>query len=188
MADTVAEKKLKQDIHTKNLIRSEIEILLGYVTRRKDKLVSLKSFKGQRKYADSIKRYISKIEKLRAGLNRMNEYLDKKIREVGKFSDSEVKEYVSQLEKEISEIEASNIPEGKGASKNQGIEEIRNARVKLAELKGKGNVQEKIEKAIGRKSENVDGIERVARLNMLWFPSVLLKKPGQNLPENCSWG
>ena len=108
MTDTIIEKKLKQDIHEKNLIRSEIEILLGDVSRWKDKLINLKSFKGQRKYTDSIKRYISEIEKLRAGLNKMNEYVDKHIREVGKFSDSEVKEFTSQLEKKISEIESGN--------------------------------------------------------------------------------
>lgn len=161
MTDTIIEKKLKQDIHEKNLIRSEIEILLGDVSRWKDKLINLKSFKGQRKYTDSIKRYISEIEKLRAGLNKMNEYVDKHIREVGRFSDSEVKEFTSQLEQKISETEASNESEGKGASKNKDIEEIRNARAKLAELKGKGNVQGKIEKASGRKSEDIEEVERV---------------------------
>ena len=161
MTDTIIEKKLKQDIHEKNLVRSEIEILLGDVSRWKDKLINLKSFKGQRKYTDSIKRYISEIEKLRAGLNKMNEYVDKHIREVGKFSDSEVKEFTSQLEKKISEIEAGNESEEKGASKNKDIEEIRNARAKLAELKGKGNVQGKIEKASGRKSEDIEEVERV---------------------------
>ena len=161
MTDTIIEKKLKQDIHEKNLVRSEIEILLGDVSRWKDKLINLKSFKGQRKYTDSIRRYIFEIEKLRAGLNKMNEYVDKHIREVGKFSDSEVKEFTSQLEKKISEIEAGNESEGKGASKNKDIEEIRNARAKLAELKGKGNVQGKIEKASGRKSEDIEEVERV---------------------------
>ena len=161
MTDTIIEKKLKQDIHEKNLIRSEIEILLGDVSRWKDKLINLKSFKGQRKYPDTIRRYIFKIEKLRAGLNKMNEYVDKHIREVGKFSDSEVKEFTSQLEQKISEIEAGNESEGKGASKNKDIEEIRNARAKLAELKGKGNVQGKIEKASGRKSEDIEEVERV---------------------------
>ena len=161
MTDTIIDKKLKQDIYQKNLIRSEIEKRLESVTRWKDKLINLKSFKGQRKYTDSIKRYISEIEKLRAGLNKMNEYVDKHIREVGKFSDSEVKEFTSQLEQKISEIEAGNEPEGKGASKNKDIEEIRNARAKLAELKGKGNVQGKIEKASGRKSEDIEEVERV---------------------------
>ncbi len=169
MADTIIEKKLKQDIHMKNLIRSEIEILLGYVSRWKDKLINLKSFKGQRKYTDTIKRYISEIEKLRAGLNKMNEYVDKHIREVGKFSDSEVKEFTSQLEQKISEIEAGNGSEKKGASKNKDIEEIRNARAKLAELKGKGNVQGKIEKASGKKSEDLEDVElvtgKIVRLN-----------------------
>jgi uncharacterized phage infection (PIP) family protein YhgE len=169
MAETTIEKRLKRDIHEKNLLRSKIERHLGSISRWKDKLINLKSFKGQRKYADSIKRYISEIESLRTGLNKMNEVVDKHIREVGKFSDSEVKEFSSQLEQKISDIEAGNESEEKGVSKNKDIEEIRNARAKLAELKGKGNVQGKIEKANGKKSEDIEEIERatgkIVRLN-----------------------
>ncbi len=161
MVDTIIEKRLKQDIHKKNLIRSEIEKRLESVSRWKDKLINLKSFKGQSKYADSIKRYISEIESLRASLNKMNEDVDKHIREVGKFSDSEVKEFSSQLEQNISDIEAGSESEEKGVSKNKDIEEIRNARTKLAELKGKGDVQEKIDKASGKKSEDIEEVERV---------------------------
>ncbi|MFQ5687407.1 MAG: hypothetical protein ACE5GV_12190 [Candidatus Scalindua sp.] len=160
MTVKIMEKKLKQDIYKKNLIRSGIERHLESVSRWKDKLINLKSFKGQRKYTESIKRYIAEIESLRASLNKMNEYVDKHIREVGKFSDSEVKEFTSQLEQKISEIEAGSKSEGKGVSKNKDIEEIRNARAKLAALKGKGNVQEKIEKAKGKKSEDIEAVER----------------------------
>ncbi len=160
MVDTIIERKLKQDIHEKNLLRSEIERHLRSISRWKDKLINLKSFKGQRKYADSIKRYIFEIESLRAGLNKMNEVVDKHIREVGKFSDSEVKAFCSQLEQKISDIEAGNETEGNGVSKNKDIEEIRKARAKLAELKGKGNVQEKIEKAKGKMSEDIEEVER----------------------------
>ncbi len=160
MVATIIEKKLKQDIHEKNLIRSEIEFLLESVSRWKDKLINLKSFKGQSKCADSIKRYISEIESLRTRLNKMNEDVDKNIREVGKFSDSQVKEFSSQLEQKICDIEAGNESEGKDVSKNKDIEEIRNARAKLAELKGKGNVQEKVEKAREKKSVDIEAAER----------------------------
>ncbi|MDP6527878.1 MAG: hypothetical protein QF858_03320, partial [Candidatus Pacebacteria bacterium] len=146
--------------HRKNLLRSEIESHLKSISRWKDKLINLKSFKGQRKYTDSIKRYISEIEKLCAGLNKMNEDVDKHIRELGRFSDSEVKEFCSQLEQKISDIEAGNETKEKGVSKNKDIGEIRNARAKLAELKGKGNVQGKIEKARGKKSEDIEMVER----------------------------
>lgn len=160
MAGIINEKKLKQDIHKKNLLRREIEKHLESISRWKDKLVNLKSFKGQRKYADSIKRCISEIESLRASLNKMNDVMDKRIREVGKFSDSEVKEFSSHLKRKISDIEAGDESERKDVSKNKDIEEIRNARAKLAELKGKGNVQEKIEKAKGKKSEDIEEAER----------------------------
>ena len=171
MVATIIEKKLKQDIHKKNLLRREIEFLLGSVSRWKDKLIDLKSFQGQSKYADSIKRYISEIESLRARLNKKNEVVDKQIREMGKFSDSEVKEFCSQLEQKVSDLDAGNESEGKDGSKNKDIEEIRNARAKLAELKGKGNVQGKIEKANRKKSENIEAVERatgkIVKLNKL---------------------
>jgi len=160
MVEIIIEKKLKQDIHKKNLLRSQIEMHLVSISRWKDKLINLKSFKGQRKYTDSIKRYISEIESLRASLNKMNEDVDKHIRDVGKFSDSEVREFSSQLEQKISDIGAGSESEGKGASKNKDIEEIRNARAKLAELKGKGNVQEKIDKAKGKMNEEIEEVER----------------------------
>ena len=160
MVDTIIEKKLKQDILKKNTLRSEIESRLKTVSRWQNKLTNLKSFQEQRKYSDSIKRYISQIERLRLKLNRINEDVEKNIRAVGKFSDSEVKDFCLQLEQEISDIETGSGSEGKGVSKIKDIAEIRNARAKLAELKGKGNLQEKIEKARKRVSEDIEEIER----------------------------
>ena len=159
MVDTTIEKKLKNDILKRRAIKNEIEKCVRAVSQWKDKLAKLKSFQEQTKYTASIKRYVSTIENLRVDLNRMNEEVDKHIREVGKFSDSEVKKFSSQLEQEISDIEAGKESKKETVSKKD-IEEIKNARKKLAELKGKGNLQQKIEKAREKVSEDLEEIER----------------------------
>ncbi|MHC4267472.1 MAG: hypothetical protein ACYSTS_03310 [Planctomycetota bacterium] len=168
MVGTTNEKKLKNDIYKKNMIRSEIEKQMSAVSRWKEKLANLRNFQGQAKYTDSIKRYIAEIERLRTKLNQMNEEVDTNIRALGKFSDSEVNEFCSLLEQELSEIEA-----GKGSEKNkipkEEIKELKNARTKLAELKGRGNVQEKIEKARKKVGEDIEEIEqatgKITKLN-----------------------
>jgi len=162
------EKKLKNDIYTKNLIRSAIESQVGAVSQLKEKLVSSKSFQGQMKFTASIKRYISDIERLRIKLNQLNEEVDKNIRELGRFSDSEVNEFCFRLEQKLSEIETE-----KGSEKNKvqkkEIKELKNARAKLAELKGRGNVQEKIEKTMKEANESIEEIEhatgKIIKLN-----------------------
>ncbi len=159
MVDTTIEKKLKNDILKRRSIKNEIERYVRAVSQWKDKLAKLKSFQEQTKYTASIKRYVSKIERLRVSLNQMNEEVDKHIREVGKFSDSEVKKFSSQLEQEISGIETGKDSKEKKVSEKD-IEEIKNARKKLAELKGKGNLQQKIEKAKEKVSEDIEEIER----------------------------
>ena len=160
MVDTTIEKKLKSDILEKNTLRNEMERYVGSVSQWRDKLVNLKSFQGQTKYTASIKRYVSKIESLRVRLNQMNGEVDKRIREVGKFSDSEVNEFSSRLERKISDIEAGKESNKEKMSKKD-IEEIKNARKKIAELKGKGNLQQKIEKAKEKVREDLEEIERV---------------------------
>ncbi len=157
MVEATIEKKLKSDIFKKNSLRNEIEGHMRTVSQWRDKLVKFKSFQEQTKYAASIKRYVTKIERLRERLNQMNEDVDKNIREVGKFSDSEVQKFSSQLEQEISDIEADKGPQEKS---KKDLEEIKNARKKLAELKGKGNLQKKIEKAKEKVCEDIEEIER----------------------------
>ncbi len=153
------EKKLKSDIYKKNMISSKIEKQVGAVSRWKEKLVNSRSFQGQTKYAASIKRHVADLECLRIKLNRMNEEVDKDIRELGKFSDTEVNEFCSRLEQELSGVETGNGSEKKEVSQKE-IKEIKNARAKLAELKGKGSVQEKIEKARKKVDEDIEEIEQ----------------------------
>jgi len=166
MVETTIEKKLNDGILEKNTLRNEIEGYVGSVSQWRDKLVNLKNFQGQTKYAASIKRYVSRIEGLRLEFNQLNEEVERNIR--GKFSDAEVKEYSSQLEQEISGIEA-----GKESNEQKVSKKNAKARTKPAESKGKakanskgtgkgvGSLQQKIEKAQGRVSEGLEEVERV---------------------------
>ncbi len=168
MAGTTNEKKLKSDIYQKNMLRSKIEKQVEAVSQWKEKLAGLKNFQGQTKYTASIKRYIAEIERLRIRFNQMNEDVDKDIRELGKFSDSEVDEFCTQLERELGGIETGNESVEKKVSQKE-IKEIKNARAKLAELKGRGNVQEKIDRARKKMGEDIGEIElttdKIIKLN-----------------------
>ncbi len=159
MADLI-ERKLKHDIHEKNTLRKQMERYMKAVSQWKNRLANLKNFREQKKCAASIMRYIAEVERLRVKLNRMNEDADKNLRKAGKFSDHEVKGFCSQLEKEIRDIEAGNESEKNNVAGKKVIAEIKNARTKIAELKGKGNLQEKIEKARRKVSEDIEEIER----------------------------
>ncbi|MBO1224640.1 MAG: hypothetical protein JYX80_09420 [Candidatus Scalindua sediminis] len=159
--DTTIIKKLKHDINQKNKTRREIEKRITAVRLWKDELESSKCFQKQKRYSASIKRYIAEIEGLRTKLNQMNEGLDKRINELGGFSVSEIKESRSQLEQEIRNMENDGNLKEKKSRRSKDIEEIKNAREKLAELKGKGGLQRKIEKANKQLTEDLAEVEQV---------------------------
>lgn len=159
--DTTIIKKLKHDINQKNKTRREIEKRIAAVRQWKDELESSKCFQKQKRYSASIKRYIAEIEGLRTKLNQMNEGLDKRINELGGFSVSEIKESRSQLEQEIRNMENDGNLKEKKSRRSKDIEEIKNAREKLAELKGKGGLQRKIEKANKQLTEDLAEVEQV---------------------------
>ncbi len=127
----------------------------------KDGLEGSKCFQKQRRYSASIKRYIAEIEGLRAKLNRMNEGLDKRINELGECPVSEIEEFRSQMEQEIRNIETDGNLKKKKSRRSKDVEEIKNAREKLAELKGKGGLQRKIEKASKQLAEDLVEVEQV---------------------------
>ncbi|KKM86491.1 hypothetical protein LCGC14_1278420 [marine sediment metagenome] len=159
--DTTIIKKLKHDINQKNKTRREIEKRITAVRLWKDELESSKCFQKQKRYSASIKRYIAEIEGLRTKLNQMNEGLDKRINELGGFSVSEIKESRSQLEQEIRNMENDGNLKEKKSRRSKDIEGIKNAREKLAELKGKGGLQRKIEKANKQLTEDIAEVEHV---------------------------
>jgi hypothetical protein len=165
MVDTTVEKKLNDDILEKNTLRNEIEGYVGSVSQWRDKLVNLKNFQGQTKYAASIKRYVSRIEGLRLEFNQLNEEVERNIREMGKFSDADVKAFSSKLEQEVSKYIGET---EKNLSKKKIIIKINPAQSKKKSKakskgtgKGVGSLQQKIEKAQEKVSEGLEEIERV---------------------------
>ena len=166
MVETTIEKKLHDDILEKNTLRNEIEGYVRTVSKWRNKLADLKSFQGQTKYADSIKRYVTKIEGLRVELNELNEEVEKNIRETGKFADADVKAFSSQLDQEVSKYIGET--EKKASKKKIKIKPNPAQAKKKTKAKSKGtgkgvgSLEQKIEKAIGRVSEGLEEAERIA--------------------------
>jgi valyl-tRNA synthetase len=150
-------RKLKHDINKKNEIRGGVERRIKTIRLWKVKLKGSNCFQKQKRYTASIKRYIKEIERLRAKLNSMNEDLDKRIREVGEYSTSELEAFTSQLDQEIKTVDV----EGKSEKKKSSSGEVKNARKNLAELKGEKELQKKIEKANKLLKENIEEIEQI---------------------------
>ena len=166
MVETTIEKKLHDDILEKNTLRNEIEGYVRTVSKWRNKLADLKSFQGQTKYADSIKRYVTKIEGLRVELNELNEEVEKNIRETGKFADADVKAFSSQLEQDVSKyIGETEKKESKKKIKikpNPAQAKKKTKAKSKGTGKGVGSLEQKIEKAIGRVSEGLKEAERIA--------------------------
>ncbi|MBT3878136.1 MAG: hypothetical protein HON76_04580 [Candidatus Scalindua sp.] len=166
MVETTIEKKLNNDILQKNTLRNEIEGYVRTVSQWRDKLVNLKNFQGQTKYADSIKRYVTRIEGLRVEFNQMNEEVEKNIRETGKFADADVKAFSSQLEQEASKYigeTEKNVPKKKFKIKINPAQAKKKTKAKSKGTgKGVGSLEQKVEKAIGRVSEGLEEAERIA--------------------------
>jgi ElaB/YqjD/DUF883 family membrane-anchored ribosome-binding protein len=166
MVETTIEKKLNDDILEKNTLRNEIEGYVRTVSQWRDKLVNLKNFQGQTKYADSIKRYVTKIEGLRVELNQLNEEVEKNIRETGKFADADVKAFSSQLEQEVSKYigeTEKKAPEKKIKIKPNPAQAKKKTKAKSKGTgKGVGSLEQKIKTAMGRVSEGLEEAERIA--------------------------
>ena len=166
MVDATIEKKLNDDILQKNTLRNEIDGYVRTVSQWRDKLVNLKNFQGQSKYADSIKRYVTRIEGLRVEFNQMNEEVEKNIRETGKFADADVKAFSSQLEQEASKYigeTEKNVPKKKIKLKANPAQAKKKSKAKSKGTgKGVGSLEQKVEKAIGRVSEGLEEAERIA--------------------------
>ena len=166
MVETTIEKKLHDDILEKNTLRNEIEGYVRTVSKWRNKLADLKSFQGQTKYADSIKRYVTKIEGLRVELNELNEEVEKNIRETGKFADADVKAFSSQLEQDVSKyIGETEKKESKKKIKikpNPAQAKKKTKAKSKGTGKGVGSLEQKIKTAIERVSKDMEEAERIA--------------------------
>ena len=186
MVEATIEKKLNDDILEKNTLRNEIEGYVRTVSKWRDKLVNLKNFQGQAKYADSIKRYVTRIEGLRIELNQLNEEVEKNIRETGKFADADVKAFTSQLEQDVSKYigeTEKNVTKKKIKIKINPAQAKKKTKAKSKGTgKGVGSLEQKIEKAMGRVSKDMEEVERVAGKMIILNRN--LKKVGVSASED----
>lgn len=119
--DSSTVKQIKTDISRKNELRSELEKSVILIGQWKDKLAKSNSFQKQKQYSASIKRYITKVEQMCAILRKMNEDLDKRIREAENFSDTEIKRFQLQLEEELNNIGSDEGPKQKTYTRKKTI-------------------------------------------------------------------
>ncbi len=166
MVETTIEKKLNDDILEKNTLRNEIEGCVRIVAKWRDKLADTKSFQEQTKYADSIKRFVTRIEGLRVEFNQLNEEVERNIRETGKFADADVKAFSSQLEQEVSKYigeTEKNLPKKKIKIKANPAKAKKKSKAKSKGTgKGVGSLEQKIEKTMERVSKDMEEAERIA--------------------------
>lgn len=127
MADihTPVEKRLKRDINAKNEIRRDLEKSVSLVRRLSEKLKNCRNRGKISRYNSTIKRHRNQTEQRRVEFLRSNEDLEKRIRQEMEYSEQEVEEFKTRLQKETREMEE--------------------ARSKLAEIKTDREKSEKTE-------------------------------------------
>lgn len=106
MADihTTVERRLKKDIIAKNIIRRDLEKIMFLIRRLSEKLRKCRNHRNISRYNSTIKRQRKKVAQLRVELLQRNEDLEKRIREEMEYSEKEVQEFKTQLEKETREM------------------------------------------------------------------------------------
>jgi len=159
--DKAITKKLKHDINQKNAMRREIERLILVVKRWNENLSRSKSFQEQSRYSASIKHYIVKIDNLCSQLMQMNEDIDKRIRETGTCSTSEVEDFKSQLGKEVRDLSVDDGLDKKKPIKRQGGTGRKKSQKKLVGIKGMDRLQKKIDNTRKRLDGDISETERV---------------------------
>ena len=102
---TPVEKRLKRDINAKNEIRRDLEKRVSLVRRSSEKLKKCKNHQKTSRYNSTIKRHRIQVEQLRVELLQSNEDLEKRIREEMEYSEKEVEEFKTRLQKETKEME-----------------------------------------------------------------------------------
>ena len=166
--DKAITKKLKHDINQKNAMRREIERLILVVKRWNEKLSRSKSFQEQSRYSASIKNYIEKIDNLRSQLILMNEDIDKRIRETGTCSTSEVEDFKSRLGKEVRDLSVDDGIDEKKPIKRQAGTGRKKSQKKIIGKKGTDRLlkkmdrlQKKIDNTRKRLDSDISETERV---------------------------
>ncbi len=107
MADkhTSAERRLKRDIIVKNEIRKDLEKRMSLIRRLSRKLRKCKNRRNITRSSSTIKRHCYKTAQLRVELLQRNEDLEKRIKKEMKYSEKEINDFKTQLDKEKREME-----------------------------------------------------------------------------------
>ncbi len=138
MADihTPVEKRLKRDVNAKNEIRRDLEKRVSLVRRLSEKLKKCISHQKISRYNSTIKRHRNQVEQLRVELLQSNEDLEKRIREEMKYSEKEVEEFKTRLQKETREMEEAGSKLEKIKAEREISEKTEDSRLLSSPLMG----------------------------------------------------
>ncbi len=125
MADkhTSVEKRLKRDITVKNEIRKDLEKRMSLIRRLSRKLRKCKNRRNITRSSSTIKRHCYKTAQLRVELLQRNEDLEKRIKKEMKYSEKEINDFKTQLDKEKREMEEARSKLKKVKTKSEKTDE-----------------------------------------------------------------
>jgi hypothetical protein len=99
------ERKLKADIIRKNILKRDLEKKFSAINRWTENLQKLKNNQKRKKLEASIARYREQAESMKSRLLRMDEDLEKRIKEEMAYSEEEIKTFKVRLGKHTEELQ-----------------------------------------------------------------------------------
>ncbi len=155
MADihTTVERRLKNDIIAKNIIRRDMEKIMFLIRRLSEKLRKCKNHRNISHYNSTIKRQRKQVAQLRVELLQRNEDLEKRIREEREYSEKEVEGFKTRLEKETREMEEAR-------SKLKKIKAVREKSENIEEQEEVARVMARATRRLLRETADVKKIEK----------------------------
>ena len=104
---TSVERKLKKDIHLKNLLRKDLVSHMEKAQTWREQLGHIRNNRRSRRIRDSIARYDGFVDELRGYILPMLEDLEKRIGEEMSFSEEEISGFKEDVTSEKSAVESA---------------------------------------------------------------------------------
>ncbi len=97
---TIAERKLKTDIHYKNAVRRDLVDSVRQLHEWQEKLNQIHNVRKEKKLRNTVERYRGFIEDMRTFLSPLLDELEEGIKEEMSFSVDEIKEFKQEVKQE----------------------------------------------------------------------------------------
>ena len=104
---TAEERRLKTDIHMKNALRGELSRSLTQLHLWQERLHDLRNTRRSRKLTETVARYAEYVNDLREYIAPILGDLETRIQSEMKFSETEISQFKSEVEKKTRKAEAA---------------------------------------------------------------------------------